>query len=143
MATGPGVRVTAKVVGIERQQERFRALARSLQGDELLDCITAGALLVENAAKTKCPVGKILGGTLRRSIHTEGRRQSDTNVYALVGTDVVYARRIEYGFAGRDSLGRLYDQAAQPYLRPALDEKRDAVRREIRAAIEQKVAAVR
>jgi hypothetical protein len=140
MATGPGVRVTAKVVGIERQQERFREFAQSLQGDELLDCITAGALLVENAAKEKCPY---ITGTLRRSIHTEGRQESGTNVYALVGTDVVYARRIEYGFAGRDSLGRLYDQAAQPYLRPALDEKRDAVRREIRAAIEQKIAAVR
>lgn len=38
------------------------------------------------------------------------------------GFDPAYARRIEYGFVGQDSLGRNYHQAAQPYMRPTADE---------------------
>lgn len=38
---------------------------------------------------------------------------------ATVGTNVVYGRRVELGFVGRDSLGRRYNQAAKPYLYPA------------------------
>ena len=59
-------------------------------------------------------------GTLRRSVHvemtTEGLRQ-----VALIGTDAPYARRLERGFIGKDSLGRVYNQAAQPRWRPAWD----------------------
>ena len=36
-----------------------------------------------------------------------------------VGSDSPYARRIELGFTGHDSLGRYYDQAPRPYLLPA------------------------
>lgn len=43
--------------------------------------------------------------------------------YAVV-FDKPYARRIEFGFHRADSLGRRYNQAAQPYLRPAYDEGR-------------------
>jgi hypothetical protein len=43
----------------------------------------------------------------------------------LVGSDVPYARRIEYGFHGADKRGRRYHQAAQPYLRPAMDQSRE------------------
>jgi hypothetical protein len=46
------------------------------------------------------------------------------------GTNVEYARRIEYGFQGADSLGRNYSQAAQPYLRPAVDEDGRTAQRE-------------
>lgn len=35
--------------------------------------------------------------------------------------DVRYARRIELGFQGPDQLGRVINQAARPYLRPAAD----------------------
>ena len=40
------------------------------------------------------------------------------------GFDPAYARRIEFGFAGTDSLGRVYNQPAQPYVRPAWDTGR-------------------
>lgn len=36
-------------------------------------------------------------------------------------TDVVYARRLELGFVGKDRLGRRYNQRPYPYLRPAAD----------------------
>ncbi len=35
--------------------------------------------------------------------------------------------RLEYGFHGADSLGRVYDEAAEPYAGPALDANADKV----------------
>ena len=35
------------------------------------------------------------------------------------GSNVKYARRIEHGFVGADSLGRRYNQSGKPYLYPA------------------------
>ncbi|MBW2632042.1 MAG: HK97 gp10 family phage protein [Deltaproteobacteria bacterium] len=58
-------------------------------------------------------------GTYRRSIHLEPEG-SDT---ILVGTDLEYGPRLEYGYADTDKLGRTYNQAAQPHFRPPLDTK--------------------
>lgn len=44
-----------------------------------------------------------------------------------VGSNVEYARRIELGFVDVDSLGRKYNQAPQPYLRPALEKNRSKI----------------
>jgi len=63
-------------------------------------------------------------GTLRRSIHVE--KESSTKM--LVGTDLPYARRLEYGFADKDKLGRVYNQAARPYFRPPLDTNKEKYR---------------
>jgi hypothetical protein len=64
-------------------------------------------------------------GTYRRSIHVEpttGVVYDGGNPYVLVGTDLPYARRLEYGFWDMvDRLGRRYFQRAQPHFRPALD----------------------
>lgn len=37
-----------------------------------------------------------------------------------IGTTVVYAPRVEFGFTGTDSLGREYNQPAKSFLRSAL-----------------------
>lgn len=60
-------------------------------------------------------------GTLRRSVHVEVR-QEGTSMVALVGTDAPYARRLEYGFADKDSLGRFYHQPPRPVWRPVWDQ---------------------
>jgi HK97 gp10 family phage protein len=57
-----------------------------------------------------------------------GRGGKDEGV---VGTNVEYARRLEYGFKGTDSLGRKYNQSAKPYLRPALDNNKTKLTKEI------------
>jgi hypothetical protein len=62
-----------------------------------------------------------LTGTLRRSIHAEPPTDDDDQPFVLVGTDLPYARRLEYGFLGTDALGRYYHQPPQPYFRPPLD----------------------
>lgn len=56
-------------------------------------------------------------GTYRRSIHVQPVDSSKV----LVGSDLPYGKRLEYGFADSDKLGRVYNQAAQPHFRPAMD----------------------
>jgi phage gpG-like protein len=57
-------------------------------------------------------------GTYRRSIHVE----MQGNDAALVGTNLPYARRLEFGFAGADNLGRVYNYSGKPHFRPNLDK---------------------
>jgi hypothetical protein len=42
-----------------------------------------------------------------------------------IGSDSPYARRLEEGFEGQDSLGRTYHNAPEPYLYPALESNAD------------------
>ncbi len=46
-----------------------------------------------------------------------------------VGTNVEYARRLEFGFFGTDSLGRNISQAPRPFLRRALAENQNDILR--------------
>lgn len=95
-------------------------------------------------------------GNLARSIHVGGHaamselgassggdigeaETSETRASVAVGTDVQYAARIEFGFAGRDRLGRTYSQSPQPFLRPAVDENEDAVMTEIRDVLADQI----
>lgn len=79
-----------------------------------------GALMIEAAAKARSPVKT---GTLRRSIVTKPLGASSAGVYTTqVGPTVIYARRVELGFRGADSLRRVYNQPGRPYFRPGVDE---------------------
>ncbi len=49
-----------------------------------------------------------------------------------IGTNVKYARRIEFGFRGIDKLGRKYNQAPQPYLTPAYEAQKSRIARIIK-----------
>jgi HK97 gp10 family phage protein len=62
-----------------------------------------------------------LTGTYRRSIHVEIEGDAG-DPYALVGSGLPYSRRLEYGYADSDKLGRVYNQSAQPHFRPAADQ---------------------
>ena len=51
----------------------------------------------------------------------DGIGQPEKELTGVVGTNVEYARRIEFGFLGMtDRLGRTFFQPSLPYLRPAL-----------------------
>lgn len=119
-------------------------LSDEMAGKALEDAVTAGALLVENAAKENLVKNRsYITGNLLRSIHTEATERSRSRAIVVVGTDVEYARRVEYGFSGADSLGRRYNQPAKPYLRPALDTQKGAVTREVREALRDLLRHVR
>lgn len=61
----------------------------------------------------------VLTGRLRQSI-TNDVSVTSTEVIGKVGTNVKYARRLELGFVGTDSRGRVIHQGERPFLRPAL-----------------------
>lgn len=45
---------------------------------------------------------------------------SDTKLAVHIGSNVIYAARVEFGFTGKDSLGRYYNQPAKSYLRAGI-----------------------
>ena len=63
----------------------------------------------------------VKSGTLRRSWQTVPVSEGLTVFSAAVGPTTVYARRIELGFKGPDSLGRVYNQVGKPYVKPAYE----------------------
>jgi len=83
----------------------------------------AGALLVQNSAHIKCPW---ITHTLQRSIHSETTEKTDEKIVVQVGTNVVYAVLIEFGGS---------QKAPQGYLRPAADENKDKIPKEIQSAL--------
>lgn len=117
---------TVEVEIPEGLRSKLAAIAARLGGDAAAIPLMAGAQIVANAAREKAPV---LTGTLRRSIRAEAMGRD-----VVVGTELPYARRIEFGFTGADSRGRQYNQAARPYLRPALDENKQRVMEAVKAA---------
>lgn len=100
--------------------------------------VSEGAGLIEDEAKLQVPV---LSGRLRDSIHTESRVDEAEKQERAVLPDTPYAWRIEAGFVGPDSLGRVYHQAAQPYMRTAYDIKRGEVIEAIKDGIHSQVDA--
>ncbi len=73
-------------------------------------------------------------GTLERSVGiTRPAIKKFAEVVGEWGSkDVAYARRIEEGFSGEDSLGRSFDQKALPFLVPAAKAKYPNLARNIR-----------
>lgn len=126
--------ITLELVREPMLQQALRRLAALTENNALDDALVAAGQPVANSAREKAPV---VSGTLRRSIRVELVGPGDVRI----GSDVAYARRIEFGFIGRDRLGREYHQAAQSYLRAAMDEHRDRLRDAIAAAAMQIIRA--
>lgn len=62
-------------------------------------------------------------GNLGR-IQIDERKNFGPKPLVRVGSNLVYARRQEYGFSGTDKAGRTIFQAARPYMRPALERSK-------------------
>lgn len=76
-------------------------------------------------------------GSLERSVRiVEAGAATRDGARGLWGsTDTVYARRIELGFQGKDSLGRVVDAPAYPYLIPAAQAEYKKLAGRIRRAL--------
>ena len=71
----------------------------------------------------------VISGTLRRSIKLIPDSPFSTGLgqwQVSVAPTTIYGRRVELGFTGQDSLGRVYgppaNPARYPYLKPGLDK---------------------
>jgi HK97 gp10 family phage protein len=115
------------VKGIEELNHKLNALRGIAQGNPIQEAVKAGCLIIQLPAIRKAPYRS---GTLRRSITIEVQTK-DNIVIGKIGTNVEYAPRLEFGFAGTDKLGRTYNQAAKPFLRPAFDNYKQAALNEI------------
>lgn len=103
--------------------------------------VEASLRLIEDSAKNYCPVDT---GALRDSITSEVDASGQT-VVGRVGPHVDYAEFLEFGTGERGDPSVPHNQnwpgmAAQPYMRPALDENRDAIQELFRGQI---AAAIR
>lgn len=59
-----------------------------------------------------------------------------------IGSNEPYARRLEQGFSGADSLGRVYNNDPEPYLMPALESNADQIIQEMQDAVAEAWIAV-
>jgi len=125
------------VKGEKELLKKFKQLDEGVKGRVLEAAVLSGALIIQNDAIRRVPK---VSHTLERSIHTEITESSNDRVVAEIGTDVVYAARVEFGYTDTDKLGRSYHQPAKPYLRPAFDENQNKARDEIIDALEQAIA---
>ena len=124
------MKLQVSVDGVPSIESAAKYVQKAVAGALETICLN-GALPIENEAKQLAPVKS---GTLRRSIHHEITVLTPTQCNIAIAPDRPYARRLEFGFVGTDSLGRRYHQAARPYMRPAFDSKQDESRKEMKAA---------
>lgn len=134
-----------KLEGAEGFADRLEAIGN---GENLLQGLYKACALVEAEAKKKAPKDT---GELRRSITSEVYEKGET-FEGAVYTPLEYAPYIEYGtglFAekeGRQDVPWHYQddkgewhstsgQHPQPFLRPALDENREAILRLLRGGM--------
>ena len=89
--------------------------------------LTANASAAVYAAATayagdviQCASTPVDTGQYRQSIRADPP-QDDTAPVSYVGSPMPQTRRLEFGFAGADSLGRVYNQAPRPHWRPTFD----------------------
>lgn len=138
------------LTGDKQLAAQFRHMEKAVRGKVLLRALVSGGLLIVNEAKRLAPYDT---GNLRRSLHVGGEGSSGglegnttgTDIggqetgrdwaEVSVGTNVEYAARREFGFAGADSLGRVYHDPATPYLRPAAESQKGVAQKEIGAAV--------
>lgn len=71
---------------------------------------------------------KKVTGRFFRSVSSRVTADANGNVVGLIGSDVPYQPRLELGFVGTDSRGRVYHQAPRPSFRPALDKSRSVIK---------------
>jgi len=115
---------TIKIEGIKELQAKFKSIDSEIQ-KALSQAVSAGAAVVERDAKIRCAVDT---GTLRRSIREMKHTENAGRIESQVGTDIVYAPHVEFGTRY---------QAAQPYLRPALDENGPEIQRAFELKLNQ------
>src|SRR5581483_5743322 len=60
----------------------------------------------------------------------------------IITVDVPYAWRMEEGFHGADSSGRVYDEAGKPYAMPALEQNVDQITQIMNNAAADAIAAM-
>jgi phage gpG-like protein len=98
--------VSATIIGDDKINAKLTALP-----DKIIPAVAArvqaAAYQLESDVKTQKLSGQALhvrSGRLRRSIHANDVKVSDSKISTTVGTNVEYAARHEYGFKGTEDV---------------------------------------
>lgn len=119
--------ITMRVRGSEQLRRNLNRLGGAQRRQAQRDGLEAGARVVETHAKVLCPVDT---GALRNSIMVD----EATPDRAVIAPHTDYAEHVEFGTSR---------MAAQPYLRPALDEHEGEILDAIEAAVRDFVESIR
>jgi len=113
--------------GLDASIGKLKAFAAAIPSTAEI-ALESGSNLIKIDAKERVAYKT---GHLRRSIDYQTVKRTKTEVVVATGTNMDYAKRIEYGFAKKDKLGRKYNQPPRPYLRPAYYTQKAAVEKEV------------
>jgi len=111
--------------------DEIRAVITDMQA-AALDSVAEGATIYTDRVKVKAPHRT---GAYQNSIALE---YIDDHTVGC-GSPQPYMMRLEYGFCGTDSRGRVYHQTAQAHWRPVLDAEQDRIRDVIAAAMRRRL----
>jgi hypothetical protein len=113
--------ITAQLQGMDQVNAALQQRLEKLKVASA-PAVLAASRLFEEEEKIQTPV---LTGANRDSIQTELIVDSGVQAIAQIAPGMPYSRRLEFGFVGMDSMGRFYNQAPRPYVRPAWDMHKD------------------
>ncbi len=126
-------------IRIDGQKELIDML---LQFDGKLN-VKLGQKIAQAAAMVEGDAKRNASGRPGPNVQTGNLRARITHVVAAdglsarVGTIVEYAPRLEFGFSGSDSKGRVYNQKPYPFLYPALAANFEKIKRMITDAVKE------
>lgn len=92
---------------------------------------TVGVARIRQNASGR-PGPNVITGRYRASWRSE-TRGIPNGAECTIGTDAPQGRRLEFGFVGPDSLGRVYNQPPFPHVQPALGFIEDTLHEQMRA----------
>lgn len=125
--------LTIDIRGEKEIEEFFRRVPEAVGKRVLMTAMKAGALVVRNNI---VPIAPYLTGVYRDSI---GIEEMPEQLAVATGTDLPYGPRLELGFVGVDSLGRHYNQPAQPHFRPGFNKSKEEIVLGVRDAIRAQI----
>lgn len=134
--------IVLQVEGLTRLQEELRATVERVRAATTEAAEAAGEAVlpfVENHMHGPLPpklegspparrTGNLIGALTSEPLGPFGRRIFPD------GDKAAYARRVERGFTGVDSIGRRYNQPPYPYLAPGWEDARPVIGRVFRDA---------
>ena len=150
--------MSGKKYSIKQFSAALEKMDAEVRGKTLKRAATAGALVIETAAKISMSAASHSGiqygghrasaagetpavdtGVLVNSISTWVDSQNAEQITMGIGSGVVYAARLEFGFMETDSLGRNYNQQPRPYMRPAVDNNEDRIMQAINVTLKRDI----
>ena len=153
--------MSGKTYTIEQFTAALNRMDAEVRGSTLKKAATAGALVIETAAKISMSAASHSGiqygthrasapgetpavdtGVLVNSISTWVDSQSSDSITMGIGSGIIYAARLEFGFMETDSAGRTYNQQPRPYMRPAVDNNVAKIEQAITVTLKREIEAM-